>query len=103
MISWERSISDLSERILFEIQTIFVIYKNSFLGEQWKIVGIFFAFLFKLLPKFSDLRNSDDCIGKLIQNIISFQKTLSKYIRLYPVYIKEKILIIKKKWSFLKK
>ena len=39
-------------------------------------------FVFKLLPKFKDLINSDDCIGKI---------TL-KSIRLYPVFIKKKDL-----------
>ena len=44
------------------------------------------TFFFKLLPKFSDLINSGDCIGKIT----------SKSIRLYPVFIEKKINLIKK-------
>ena len=44
-------------------------------------VSVFFAVLFKLLPKFSDFINSDYCIGKIT----------SKPIRLKPVFIKKNI------------
>ena len=40
---------------------------------------VFFAFFFKLLPKFSDLKYSDDCIGKIT----------SKSFRLKPVFIQK--------------
>ena len=43
-------------------------------GKVW----VFFAVFFKLLPKFDDFINSDDCIGKMT----------SKPIRNFPVFNK---------------
>ena len=68
----------------FKIQNIFFIFKNTFLGE--KLSAIFCIFL-KLLPKCSDYINSVDCIWKIT----------SKYIRLYPAFIKKKVLFLMKK------
>ena len=50
-----------------------------------KKIRFFFALFFKLLPKFSDIINSDDCMGKII----------SKYNKLNPVFIQKKILVNK--------
>ena len=74
MVSSERSSSDLTEYIFyFKLEKYYFIYKNNFIDEKW----IFFAFFFKLLSKFRNFINSDDCIGKI----------QSKSIRLYPVFI----------------
>ena len=45
-----------------------------------------FTVFFTLLPKFSDLINSDDCIGKMI----------SKSMRLYSFLLKKRIELNKK-------
>ena len=45
----------------------------------------FLCSFFLLLPKFTDLMNFDNCIGKIT----------SKSIRLYPVFFKDLNLIIK--------
>ena len=50
----------------------------------------FLQFFFKLLPKFSDFINSDNCIEKIT----------SKPIRLYPVFIQKNIYFNKKKENF---
>ena len=42
-VSSDRSSSDLSKYSLFQIQKYFVIFKNKFLGEKRKIVGLFFV------------------------------------------------------------
>jgi len=52
-----------------------------------------FFFFFILLAKFSIFINSNDCIGKVPSNSI----------RLYPVFIKKKINLIKKRDYFLVK
>ena len=65
---------------LNEIGYIFI-YDNQFLGEQLKSMVISYAFLFEILPKFSDFVNSDDYFGKI---------TL-KSIRLQPIFIQKKI------------
>ena len=48
----------------------------------------FAVFCFKLLPKFSNLINSNGCVEKIT----------SKSIRLYPVFIQKKIWIKKKEF-----
>ena len=57
--------------------------------SKMKIICFFLQFFFKLLPKLSDLINSDDCIDKI----------RSKSIRLHPVFIK-KTFELKKKGLF---
>ena len=80
MVQLERSNIALSDYTLFKLKKIFFIYKNQFLCEKGKIV-FYFCSLFWILPKFSNCRNPDDCIGKLA----------SKSIGLQPVFILKKI------------
>ena len=61
----------------FKFKIYFFIYKNHFLGEKLFFLEFFLTLFFKLVLKFSDFINSDDCIGKIT----------SKSIRLYPVLI----------------
>ena len=72
MVSSERRSRDLSEYTLFKNKKKF--YKNQFLGE----ICWFFCSFFKLLTKFSDFINSDDCIKKSHQNLTDFQRIMSE-------------------------
>ena len=58
-----------------------------------KFFRFFLQFLFKLLPKFSDFINSDDCIVKIT----------SKSIRIYPVFIQKRLNLFKKGIIFSEK
>ena len=60
----------LSECTLFQVKICFI-YKNLFLGEKWKIMCVFFAVFFKLLPKYRNFVNSDNCIGKKLHQNLS--------------------------------
>ena len=75
MVSSERSDADQSELIILKKK---IVYINTFLSENLKKCRFFYRYIFKVLQKFSDFVNSDDCIEKLT----------SKYVRLYPVFIK---------------
>ena len=49
---------------LFLILNTFFIYKNSYVGEQFSFL-LFVAVVLKLLQKYNDFLNYDDCIGKI--------------------------------------
>ena len=59
-----------------QFKKYFFIYKNWFLGEKWFFKPFSCSFFFKLLSKFRDFINSDECMRKIT----------SKSIRIYPVY-----------------
>ena len=63
----------------------FYVYKNQFFWWKMKNFRFFFCRFFKILPKFSEFVNSDDCIEKIT----------SKSMRLQPVYIKRKFEVNK--------
>ena len=54
-----------------------------YLPDKYDLIEPTIIYDFKLLPKFSDLINFDDCIVNIT----------SKSIRLYPVFIQKQILI----------
>ena len=66
---------------------------NQSSGEQLYSLGSCLQFFYKLLPNFSDLINSDDCIEKIT----------SKSIGLYPVFVFKKLIQWKKGLFLLKK
>ena len=78
MVSSERSNSNLSESFLFEFKKKNVFHKNQFLGDELKIYVFLQFFFFKLLPKFSDFINFDDCIWKPHQNLSDHIQFYSK-------------------------
>ena len=84
MVLSERSSSDLSEYTLFYFKKIFIHSKKSIFifFEKMRFFRFFHAVYFILLPKFTDLINSDNCIGKIT----------SKYIRIDPVFISKQDL-----------
>ena len=86
MVSLERSSSDLSEYTLLYIKKIFLHLKKLIFRCKMRFFRFFYAVFFILLPKFADLMNSDNCIGKI---------TL-KSIRIYPVFIQTFFSLVKK-------
>ena len=69
MVSLERSSWDLSECILFYIEKIFFQLLKLIFMWKMNIFRFFLAVFFKLLPKFTDFINSDNCIEKSHQNL----------------------------------
>ena len=55
----------------FRLKKYFFIYKNQFLRKKLFCFVLFFAVFFKLFPKFTDLLNYDDCIGKITHQNLS--------------------------------
>ena len=76
MRSSEISSSELSEYTPFPPKKYIFIIKNQLLGDNFRF--IFLHFFFEILPKFSDLVNSDDCIGKVTSNYVSLQQDFIK-------------------------
>ena len=71
-----KDLAQIYQNILYLKLIFFLIYKNQFLYEKY--LGFFLQFFFKLLPKFSNFINSDDCIGKIKSKAIRYIKFLFK-------------------------
>ena len=65
---------NIHSSLQFKIEKIFFTCKNKFLHKKLRF---FLTIFIKLLPKFSDFINYDDCIGRIT----------SKYIRQYAIFI----------------
>ena len=91
MVSSEISSSNLSEYTLFQMQNYFFYYENQFLSKKWKKCRFCLAVFF----------------SKYFQNssIVMIVSEISpKYIRLHPVFIKEKnVKLIKIRFFLVKK
>ena len=70
MISSEISSSDHQNIPYFKFKKYFLIFKNQFLGEKRKCLGLFLHFFLKLLSKVSDFINSNECIGNITSKCI---------------------------------
>ena len=88
MTSSERYYSDLLRYTLFQSKIIFVIYKNQFLVEKWKILGLFFTDSSEILSKFINFLYSDDCIGKITSksNTVFILKKCVKLIKKIDIF-----------------
>ena len=75
MVSFGMISSDLSEYAIFKL-LFFSLIKINFEVKN-ETFYVFSSSFYKLLSKFSDFLNSNDCIGKLT----------SKYNEIYPVFI----------------
>ena len=76
-------VSSIRQLIFYKFRSkkyILFIFKNKFSGKKMKLFRFFFRIFFELLPKFSDLLNSDNYIGKITSNSI----------RIYPVFFLSK-------------
>ena len=68
MVSSEKSSSGLSENTYLKWNKIFYLFIKMRFWWNIKMLG-FFIFI-KLLPKFNDFINVDDCIGKITSKSI---------------------------------